>query len=57
MKHHGHLVYLAKTQERTRKRGSIHAEGDSLINCQQINLENAVRNRECSAYTVGGNTE
>ena len=55
--HHGHLVYLAKTQERTRKHGSIRAEGDRVINCQQINLENGVRNPECSAYTVGSNAE
>jgi len=55
--HHGHLVYLAKTQERNRKHGSIHAEGDRVINCQQINLENTVQSCECSAYTVGGNTE
>ena len=33
----------AKTLERTRNRGSIRAEGDSLITCQQTNLENGVR--------------
>jgi hypothetical protein len=33
----------AKTLERTRKHGSVRAEGDSLIACQQTNLENGVR--------------
>jgi len=36
----------AKTQERTRKHGSIRAEGDRVITCQQTNLENGVRSPE-----------